>query len=130
MLPYVASAARTTSVPENTISTFLFMATPIVRVAQWSLVQAIAVAREYSARTLKPICRARPQEYWASSSYASNLLAALLFPPRRLAVHASHFERAIVRRIAFPREGVLDGQLLIASDHVARIDELVAVPSG
>ena len=40
---------------------------------------------------------------WASSSYASNLLATLLFPHRRLAVGAGHFERAIVRRISFLR---------------------------
>src|SRR5271169_1883808 len=96
------------------------MATPTVRVAQWSLVPAIAIARECSARTLKPIGRARPQEYWASSSYAANFLAALIFPHRRLAVGAGHFEHAIVRRIAFLREGLLDRQLFLASDHVAR----------
>src|SRR5271167_3637810 len=130
MLPYVASAARTTRVPENPISTFLFIATPTVREAQWISARAIAIARECSARTLKPICRARPQEYRASSSYASNLLAALLFPHRRLAVGVGHFQHAIVGRIAFLREDMLDRQLLLASDHVARIDELVAVPSG
>src|SRR5271166_1107295 len=128
MLPYVASAARAASVPENTISTFLFMATPTSKVAQWGFVHAIA--RECSTRTLKPICRTRPPRYWASLPYDSNLLAALLFPHRRLAVGSGHFKRAIVRRIAFLREGVLDRQLLLASDHVARIDELVAVPSG
>src|ERR1019366_3379129 len=66
-------------------------------------------------RTRGPIPR-RKKRPWSHSLgigrrcfYASNLLAALLFPHRRLAVGASHFEHAIVRRIAFPGEGVLDG---------------------
>ena len=53
-------------------------------------------------------------------SCAADLLAALLFPHRRLAVRASHFEIRIVGRIAFLRQGVLDGQLLRANDLTGR----------
>ena len=48
--------------------------------------------------------------------------ATLLFPLHRFAFCARHHEGAIVGRIAFLREGLLDGQLLIIRDHVARED--------